>query len=105
MKALRTPGHGAAVIAVGGAGDGDARGRLPEAVTDQIGRVRIGRDAASVKLGRQHARHRIGATQRLEAAQAEARRFVLQPDRIQARLAREGGQIAQRRRLRRRSTT
>ena len=80
VEALRAPGHGAAVIAVGGAGDGDPLGGAPVAACCQIGRARLRRHAATRQFGGQHGGHRVGAAERLEAAEAEAGRLVLQPD-------------------------
>ena len=73
------PGDRAAMIAVGGAGDGHARSDSADIGRGEVGRREL---AAELALGfGEHQRgDRIGAAQRLEAAQAEPLAFVLDMD-------------------------
>jgi hypothetical protein len=97
VEALRTPGHGAAVIAVGGAGDGDPLGGAPVAARCQVGRACLRRHAATRQFGGQYGGHCVGAPESLEAAEAEASRFVLQPETRHACLPGDRRQIMQQR--------
>jgi hypothetical protein len=95
-EAPRAPGHGAAVIAVGRAADGEAGGELGMGVRHDLGH-RHGVAERRLDLPPQKLRHGVGPAQRLEGAQAEARAFVLDVERGEAGLGRQARQGDQRR--------
>ena len=95
-QASRGPGHGAAVVAVGGGAEGD----LAEAVAHRgVGR-RARREVLAGEFTPplpQHRVHGVARAQALEGLDAEAVRLVLHQHAAQAQLAREARQVAQRR--------
>jgi hypothetical protein len=93
-----TPGHRAAVIAVGRAGDGHAGGKIGAAAGGEIARG-DGDLLRREDVPLQDLEHSIRAAQRLEAENAETLGFVLVEDLAQPRAGGEPGEPAQRGRI------
>ncbi|MNV54068.1 hypothetical protein D3C71_1462390 [compost metagenome] len=98
-KALRAPGHRTAMIAVGRAGHRHGLRQFPVTAGQQIVDRQVVAPQPGRELAQQLAADRVGPAQRLEAAQPEAAAFVLVADGRHAGLARQTGQVAQRRGL------
>ena len=86
------PGDGAAVVAVGGGGDGDGAGDVRGPAGPRDPPTGGPRDASPGQLVGQGTCDGVSAAERLETAETEPFRFVLQPDQRPHR------QFAQRRR-------
>ena len=95
-EALRAPGDRAAVIAVGGTGEGDAGGGGAETPGDEVGGAGIGGDAAPGQFIGQHHPNRIGPAQRLETAEPEAAGFIFDAQSGDADFRSQRRQIPQR---------
>jgi len=89
----RAPGDAAAVVAVGGAGDGDEAGVV--AACEEVGGA--GGGAAAGELDQQDVGDGVGTAERLDAAEAEAVALVLEPNGADAGLGGQGREIVQRR--------
>ncbi len=70
---LCTPGDGAAVVAVGGTGHRQLADGVAIATDHQLVSAHLGQARSPAHLAREDELHRVGATQRLERFEPEAR--------------------------------